>query len=609
MKNKSLSKQGNNNILNNKQENSLTSSTNENVLQKGSGILSFIFGSEASKYATKLSLDAFEMHAPLVGLFVVKHAFDNEVKLNFGQQSESGKTVLHWLVAFSGQIPFAKTLLFDSLNLPGISKYLNKQDVAGNTVAHIAMYLSEINNVNMDDIIAVLVKKGVDLTINNNEGRNIVLEEVAVPEKVEKHEHYNINQIFVKKSDSKDKEKANEKIEEISDSEAAKIAKKIADNFVIRTDTVGSETINFDRETVDKTDEKGTGRNSEMLAEDVRDIIKVKNMAKEKKEEKKEEKKPVNFGGNRAQIQSEDSMEVINELLEKFNKKSSLNKVAQSFQIQNKNQLGGNKIVGNRKRISYSEPEMSGGQTSTSSDDKNNENSDQTNKDNFDNFYKKVEEMAKKDNTDISSISMVSSSFGDDATNNKMAKNSESDSETQSSTSNNESDEKSNSTSEQDTTVSSDNGFLDKKNDDEIMEQFGLQKLGRFINPESTKRHDEAVKRIKDILKVDEVMAKVYKAFLYKKIKEENTNLNNDEVAKELEKQSSDEKLLKAFIKTLDSKKVNELKEIIEKKGENKSSEKKGSDKKSSEKKLSRFIQDLSEELDFKSDSDAYTSD
>lgn len=259
MKNKSLSKRGDNNILNNKQEISLTSSTNETVLQKGSGILSFIFGSEASKYATKLILDAFQIHAPLVGLFVIKHAFDNEVKLNFGQQSDSGKTVLHWLVAFSGHIPFAKTLLFDSLNLPGISKYLNKQDAAGNTVAHIAMYLSEINNVNMDDVIEILVKKGTDLSIKNSEGRNIVLEEVVVPKNIEKHENYNINQIFVKKSDSKDKEK----MTEISDSEAAKIAKKIAENFVIRTDTVGSETINFNRETVENTDVNRTKNNSE----------------------------------------------------------------------------------------------------------------------------------------------------------------------------------------------------------------------------------------------------------------------------------------------------------------------------------------------------------
>ncbi len=558
MKNKSLSKQGNNNILNNKLENSLTSTTNENVLQKGSGLLSFIFGSEASKYATKLSLDAFDMKAPLVGLFVIKHALDNEVKLNLGQQSDNGKTILHWLVAFSGQIPFAKSLLFDFLNLSGICKYLNKQDFAGNTVVHVAMYLAEINDVNMDDVIEALVKKGADLTIKNNDGRHIVLEEVAVPEKVEKHNHYKINQIFVKKSDSKDKDKEKEKMEEMSDSEAAKIAKKIAENFVIRTDTVGSETINFDRETVEKT------------------------------EEKKEEKKPVNFGGNRAQ--SEDTLEILDGLVENFNKKPSLNKVAQSFQTQNKNQLGGNKIVGNRKRISYSEPEMSGGETSTSSD------SDEADKDNLKNFYKKVEEMAN--NTDISSISRVSSSFGDDV---KMAVNS--DTESQSSTSDSES-----GTSEQDVTVSSDNGLLDNKNDDEMMEKFGLQKLGRFINPESTKRHDEAVKRIKDILKVDEVMAKVYKSFLYRKIKEDNKNLNNDEIAKELEKQSSDEKFLKAFVKTLDSKKINEVKDYIEKKGENKSSDKKNSDKKSSDKKLSRFIKNLSEELDFESDSNAYTS-
>jgi hypothetical protein len=569
------------NLNKEKKEYSNTSSTQDHVVQKGKGLLSFLFGSDASNYATKLILDAFEMNAPVISLFVTKHAFSNEVKLDFGKGDNDGRNILHWLVIYSAKIPMAKTLLFDALNLSGISKYLNKQDNAGNTIAHTAMYVAEINNVDMNDVLNMLIQKGVDLKIKNKDGIHVILDEVNESEKVPEVNYNVVNQIFLKKP-QKDEAK------ELSDTEAAQIAEKIAKYFKVpRTDQNDSETINFNRETVKESTKKESSSSTEILAKDVSDILEAKT---------KEENKPINFGGKLEN--SENSFEIINDLVEKFNKRASLNKITKTFQKKNEKQIGkGMEVIGKRRAITYSE-----------------QNSESLSQNDFP-IYKNFTKKTNNDNTSSMSTVSLSTSYnilhrkkGGASEKEEKVYDSDSESTTSSSTSTDTSTDTSSESSESNgVTISSSGGELESE---EISESEGLDILARFT-PESTKRHDEAIKRIKDLLKVDDLLAKVYKSMLYNKIKNEKKELNNEELSKELEKQASDEKLLKAFVKALDQKEVDNLKKIIKEKTENKEKEPKKDEKKSKkevkeEKKISRFLRDLEEEMD--TDSNPYTS-
>lgn len=533
---KNISKISNNNLSSVGTEQDISSSSN--LIQEGGNFLSFLFGSDAGNYSSKLILDTFETKVVPVGLFVVKHALDNKVKLKLGKQDSSERTILHWMVIHSEKIPLAKELLFEVLYTPGASKYINKQDKYGNTVAHYAMQLK------MNDVIGLLVKKGVDLTIENKEGLKIVLEEeykrseITIGEKVRKP------QIFVKKPTRK---MANSDF----DSEAAQIARKIVDQFVTKTDDLESETLNFDRNAM-----------ISQLTDD---------------------KPPQQIHA------SDESLEVLYDIAKSFNKDTTLDSLMKNIQ-KSKEQTGGKKVmVGKRKLISNQELSMSGGDSSTSNGEKikkhrrspidsssssSSVDPDTSMESDFGVFREKMVNNKKKEllTSDLSDFSLLRKN-GDDSS---------------------------------EKTVSSDGGLLDELDDDEIEGLVKLHELERFQNPESTKRHDEAVKRIKDIMKVDDLTAKVYKSLLYKKIRDENKELDNDEMSKELEKQSSDEKKLKVFIKTLNDKEVKDLKKIIEEKQkerEKREKEGKKENKGNKDKKLSRFIDKLDQ------DSDIYTSD
>jgi ankyrin repeat protein len=191
-----------------------------NIIQNGGDFFSFLFGSDAGNYASKLILDSFNNKAIQIGLYVIKHSLMNKVKLGLGNKDKDDRTILHLLVIYSSKIPFAKELLFEILYTPGISKYINKQDKYGNTLAHYALYLQ------MNDVIGLLVKKGANLTIENKDGLKIVLEE-----------EYKKPTVFTKKK----------QVESISDFDAAKIAKNIVDQFVSRTDDLESDTLHFNR--------------------------------------------------------------------------------------------------------------------------------------------------------------------------------------------------------------------------------------------------------------------------------------------------------------------------------------------------------------------------
>lgn len=71
--------------------------------------------------------------------------------------------------------------------------------------------------------------------------------------------------------------------------------------------------------------------------------------------------------------------------------------------------------------------------------------------------------------------------------------------------------------------------------------------LSRLMNNQSNVIHDRVIKKIMEIMSVDETEAKVYKAAIYHKVKNDNPNLSNLDRAIEMEKNTT-----KEFIKKLD---------------------------------------------------------
>ena len=93
--------------------------------------------------------------------------------------------------------------------------------------------------------------------------------------------------------------------------------------------------------------------------------------------------------------------------------------------------------------------------------------------------------------------------------------------------------------------------------------------LSRLIKRQSDEIHDRTVKKIMDLMNVDEKTAKNYKAALYRKVKEAHPELNNLDRAVEMEKLAT-----KTELKKIDIKKVTkEIEEhIAKKKSESESS-------------------------------------
>ena len=86
--------------------------------------------------------------------------------------------------------------------------------------------------------------------------------------------------------------------------------------------------------------------------------------------------------------------------------------------------------------------------------------------------------------------------------------------------------------------------------------------LSRLIKRQSDEIHDRTVKKIMDLMNVDEKTAKNYKAALYRKVKESHPELNNLDRAVEMEKLAT-----KTELKKIDIKKVTkEIEEHISKK-------------------------------------------
>lgn len=142
--------------------------------QEGGGIFSFLFDSEKGIYATELCLRAFNDKVPQISCYIIKDSLilENNISLDFTKQDKNGKTLLHFLVAYSAYFPDAKNLLQDVLAKTNAKNGINIQDSKGNTCVHYAMYLE------IDDVVKVLASSGADLSIKNKEGLHIMLKTV-----------------------------------------------------------------------------------------------------------------------------------------------------------------------------------------------------------------------------------------------------------------------------------------------------------------------------------------------------------------------------------------------------------------------------------------------
>jgi hypothetical protein len=542
MSNKTLSKKQNN------RKNEYSTTSVSDMVQEGCGLLDPILGERAGDYATKLALDYFEQKGLWVSLCVLKHALNNNVDLDFGRGDSNDRTLIHWLVYYSAKIPFAKSLLFDVLNIPGINNYVNNQDKKGNTPALIALYAADTTGVDMNDVVIMLINKGANPKIKNNKGNSVVLEN-ALDADSDKNDYFVTNNIFVRKNSSKGNNEL--KLNSAADTDALRIVKNLVGNLGIGTEDDDDESL-FTRN-VSATERMSDNVNSGLV------------------------------GGN---INSDSSVELINSIL---NKKSPLDIVSKN--LQNNNQLGGAKQRTMRKRVTYSEQEASeqlsdmnslsrmniiGKQLSRGTDISSSMSTISLSSSNFNNRGGASSSVEKE--YDSSEEPSTSSSTEDDEESTETSTDSENETVTDSAT---DSDGE---------TVSSDEGQLEKT-------EKVTRELERFTDPDALKMHENAVKRIKDILKVDDITADAYKSVLWRKISEEMKGQNNKERSMELEKQSSDKKVLDK----IDSKKVNEVKKIIkeirEKKEKKQVEETTNKDKKKS---LGRFIKRLSE--DFESD-------
>lgn len=85
-----------------------------------------------------------------------------------------------------------------------------------------------------------------------------------------------------------------------------------------------------------------------------------------------------------------------------------------------------------------------------------------------------------------------------------------------------------------------------------------MSELSRMIESQADETHKRVVDRIKELLKVDDVTARAYKALLYSKVKSEKPELNNFDRAVEMEKITT-----KEILETLNKDKLKEIKDHI----------------------------------------------
>jgi len=144
--------------------------------QSGGGIMNWLLGSGSGEYATELALDAFKNQYPQISYFIIRHAIDNSVQLDFGKQDMKKQTLLHHLVLYS-KLPIIKDLISVVLNNTDAKRHINVQDEYGNTAVHLAAQIGS------DLVIDELVANGADLKIANNANKIVHLESGNNPQR------------------------------------------------------------------------------------------------------------------------------------------------------------------------------------------------------------------------------------------------------------------------------------------------------------------------------------------------------------------------------------------------------------------------------------------
>lgn len=153
--------------------------------QSGGGIMNWLLGSGSGEYATELALDAFKNQYPQIAYFIIRHAIDKSVQLDFSKSDTNKRTLLHHLVSYA-KIPVMKDLFSIVLSNTDAKRYINAQDENGDTPAHLAAHEGS------DMVIDELVAHGANLTIANNANKVIHIESGNAP-----------RDIFVKSSGQK----------------------------------------------------------------------------------------------------------------------------------------------------------------------------------------------------------------------------------------------------------------------------------------------------------------------------------------------------------------------------------------------------------------------
>jgi hypothetical protein len=189
--------------------------------QTGGHLMSWLFGSGSGEYATELALDAFNKQYPQIGYFVIRHALDKSVSIDFSKVDNRKCNLLHHLTQYA-TIPLIRDLISIVLNDTNAKKYINAQDEHGNTPAHYA-----VKN-ELDDLVNEFVANGANLSVVNVNGVSIGTNNGNT------QSSQNTDDIFVKLSTQRSNSSNNDDIEKRLD--------KLVRSFVARTD---SDTINF----------------------------------------------------------------------------------------------------------------------------------------------------------------------------------------------------------------------------------------------------------------------------------------------------------------------------------------------------------------------------
>lgn len=358
------------------------------------GFFDFLFGKDHGSYATELAVDAFNNKRPDIGCYVIMHALGGGHKLDLSKSDLSGRNLLHLLVMWCKQYESAAQVLDKLLQTQesDVRGYINVQDKKLNTPAHYAMLSGN------QQLVEKLMNYGVDFSLKNDEGYYISVQDKtsapAVPASVPASVSVPASAPTITPTNS-----SSVFVQQDFETEIGKLVSKLT------------------KKNTDNTENDGTiNMNSVTLGDKVDTIV------------------------------DPDSDEILEQLLNNLNKRQA------EPQTQ---QLGGAKISGKRKIVSYSEMSVSNEEDTVNSDD--------------------------------------------------------------------------------------------------------FAEMGNDIRNQSTEAHIRSVNRIKELLNVDDIKARAYKAVIWDAIKESHKASTNYDKSMELEKRASDIK----YLNSIDMKAVEKMEKII----------------------------------------------